>query len=107
MKIETKDKIVQRVLKKMDERSKLGQNKYGSTMHDEITTNKKDLRDFLIDVQEELMDALLYLEASRACLQEEIEECYCNDKFEPVVGEDYDDDRYWKHDSSHPISNYP
>ena len=74
MKIKTKDKIVQRVLKKMDERSLIGQEKYGSTMHDEVSTNKKNLMDFLIDVQEELMDALLYLESSRACLQEEIEE---------------------------------
>ena len=74
MKVKTKDKIVQRVLKKMDERSLIGQAKYGSTMHDEVSTNKKDLRDFLIDVQEELMDALLYLESARACLQEEIED---------------------------------
>ena len=86
MKIKTKDKIVQQVLRKMDERSIIGQEKYGSTMHDEVSTNKKDLRDFLIDVQEELMDALLYIEASRACLQEEIEECYINDKYEPVIG---------------------
>lgn len=74
MKIKTKDKIVQRVLKKMDDRSLVGQEKYGSTMHDEVSTNKKDLRDFLIDVQEELMDALLYIESARACLQEEIED---------------------------------
>ena len=79
MKIKTKDQIVRQVLKKMDERSLIGQEKYGSTMHDEVSTNKKDLRDFLIDVQEELMDALLYLEASKACLQEEIEECYIMD----------------------------
>ena len=58
MKIKTKDQIVRQVLKKMDERSLIGQEKYGSTMHDEVSTNKKDLRDFLVDVQEELMDAL-------------------------------------------------
>ena len=46
MKIQTKDKIVRSVLKKMDERSLIGQKKYGSTMHDEISTNKKDLFDF-------------------------------------------------------------
>ncbi len=93
MKIETKDKIVQRVLKKMDERSLIGQKKYGSTMHDEVSTNKKDLRDFLVDVQEEIMDALLYIESARACLQEEIEECYINDKFEDVKGlEIYDEE---------------
>ena len=53
-------------------------------MHDEVSTNKKDLRDFLTDVQEEIMDALLYIEAAKACLQDEIEECYINDKHEPV-----------------------
>ena len=84
MKIKTKDKIVQQVLRKMDERSLIGQKKYGSTMHDEVSTNKKDLRDFLTDVQEEIMDALLYIEAAKACLQDEIEECYINDKHEPV-----------------------
>ena len=74
MKINTKDKIVRQVLKKMDDRSMIGQKKYGSTMHDEISTNKKDLMAFLIDTQEEIMDALLYIEAARACLQEEIED---------------------------------
>ena len=107
MKIRTKDKIVRDVLKKMDERSLIGQEKYGSTMHDEVSTNKKDLRDFLIDVQEELMDALLYIEASRACLQEEIEECYINDKFEPVSActENCDPNMYCECESDRRMSN--
>ena len=84
MVVKTKDKIVQRVIKKMDERSIIGQEKYGSTMHDEVSTNKKDLMAFLIDTQEEILDALLYIEAAKACLQDEIEECYINDKHEPV-----------------------
>jgi len=74
MQIKTKDKIVQSVLRKMDERSLIGQKKYGQTMQDEIDTGKKDLRAFLIDVQEEIMDALLYIEAAKRCLQDEIEE---------------------------------
>ena len=86
--IKTKDKIVQQVLAKMDARSLEGQKKYGSTMHDEVSTNKKDLRDFLVDVQEEIMDALLYIEAAKACLQEEIEELYIKDRFEPVKIQD-------------------
>lgn len=72
MKIKTKDKIVLSVLKKMDERSLIGQKKYGSTMYDEISTNKKDLLAFIIDIQEELMDSLLYLEAAKAALKDEI-----------------------------------
>jgi len=74
MKIRTEDKIVQAVLGKMDERSLIGQKKYGATMMDEIEGQKKDLNRFLIDVQEELMDALLYIEAAKRCLQDEIEE---------------------------------
>ena len=74
MKIKTEDKIVQQVLRKMDERSLIGQKKYGATMMQEIEGQEKDLGRFLIDVQEELMDALLYIEAAKRCLQDEIEE---------------------------------
>ena len=74
MKIETKDEIVLKVLKKMDERSLVGQEKYGATMMEEIEGEEKDLNRFLIDVQEELMDALLYIEAAKRCLSDEIEE---------------------------------
>jgi hypothetical protein len=74
MQIKTKDKIVQRVLRKMDERSLVGQEKYGQTMQNEIDTGKKDLHMFLTDVQEEIMDALLYIEAAKRCLQDEVEE---------------------------------
>ena len=75
MKINTKDQIVQAVLKKMDERSLVGQKKYGATMMEEIIGQKKDLNRFLNDVQEEIMDTLLYIEAAKRCLQDEVEEC--------------------------------
>jgi len=78
MKINTKDKIVLSVLKKMDQRSIIGQQKYGATMMQEIEGQKKDLNRFLVDVQEELMDALLYIEAAKRCLQDEIEEAMIN-----------------------------
>ena len=74
MKIRTNDAIVQAVLRKMDERSLIGQKKYGATMMQEIEGQEKDLNRFLIDVQEELMDALLYIEAAKRCIQDEIEE---------------------------------
>ena len=74
MKIKTQDKIVQQVLRKMDERSLIGQKKYGATMMQEIEGQEKYLNRFLVDVQEELMDALLYIEAAKRCLQDEIEE---------------------------------
>jgi len=78
MKIKTQDKIVQQVLRKMDERSLIGQKKYGATMMQEIEGQEKDLNRFLVDVQEELMDALLYIEAAKRCLQDEIEEVAYN-----------------------------
>jgi hypothetical protein len=78
MKINTKDKIVQSVLRKMDDRSLVGQKKYGQTMQDEIETGKKDLHMFLTDVQEEIMDALLYIEAAKRCLNDEIEDAMLN-----------------------------
>ena len=74
MQFKTKDKIVQAVLRKMDERSIIGQEKYGATMMEEIEGQVKDLDRFLVDVQEEIMDALLYIEAARRCLTDEIEE---------------------------------
>ena len=58
----------------MDERSIIGQEKYGATMLEEIEGQVKDLDRFLVDVQEEIMDALLYIEAARRCLTDEIEE---------------------------------
>ena len=78
MQIETKDEIVQTVLKKMDQRSLTGQKKYGATMMEEIKGEDKDLNRFIIDVQEEMMDAILYLEAAKRCLQDEIEEVAYN-----------------------------
>ena len=74
MNINTKYEIVLAVLKKMDQRSMIGQKKYGATMMQEIEGQEKDLNRFLIDVQEELMDALLYIEAAKRCLTDEIEE---------------------------------
>ena len=70
MKINTEDKIVQAVIAKIDKRSLVGQQKYGQTMDNEITSNKKNLYDFLVDVQEEIMDALLYIEAAKTCINE-------------------------------------
>ena len=84
MRIDTKDEIVLAVLKKMDQRSLIGQEKYGATMMEEIEGQEKDLNRFLIDVQEELMDALLYIEAAKRCLSDEIEEAMLK-RSEPVA----------------------
>ena len=71
MQIKTEDKVVRSVLRKMDERSLVGQAKYGAMMQEEIEGKDKDLLDFLTDVQEEIMDALLYIEAAKKCLEDE------------------------------------
>ena len=72
--VKTEDRIVQKVIEKIDQRSLVGQKKYGATMMGEIKNEVKDLDRFLIDVQEEIMDALLYIQAAKACLTDEIEE---------------------------------
>jgi len=72
--VKTDDRIVQQVIEKIDQRSLVGQKKYGAMMIEEVIDKKKDLNDFLTDVQEEIMDALLYIQAARACLRDEIEE---------------------------------
>jgi hypothetical protein len=94
MKIETKDEIVLAVLKKMDERSIIGQEKYGATMMEEIVGQKKDLNRFLVDVQEELMDALLYIEAAKRCLKDEVEETLLNQRMDIIGQNGNDGDHY-------------
>jgi hypothetical protein len=47
-------------------------------MMEEIEGEKKDLNRFLVDVQEELMDALLYIEAAKRCLENEVEDLWIN-----------------------------
>ena len=76
--VKTDDRIVQQVIEKIDQRSLVGQAKYGAMMMEEVEGKDKDLNDFLIDVQEEIMDALLYIQAARACLRDEVEECMLN-----------------------------
>ena len=94
MRIKTEDKIVQAVLKKMDERSLIGQKKYGATMMQEIEGQEKDLNRFLIDVQEELMDALQYIEAAKRCLTDEIEEAMLNRM--NIIGQNGNDGLHYK-----------
>jgi hypothetical protein len=76
--VKTKDKIVEQVIEKIDQRSLIGQKKYGAMMMEEVEGKDKDLNDFLTDVQEEIMDALLYIQAARHCLRDEVEECMIN-----------------------------
>jgi hypothetical protein len=53
-----KDKIVEQVIDKFKERSERGLEKYGTTLDD----NNLPFDEWLTHLQEELMDAVVYLE---------------------------------------------
>ena len=69
-----RDPVVQNVCVKFLDRSNVGYEKYGRTLHDERTGKHKDLAGYLNDIQEELMDAVLYIQAAREELQDLSEE---------------------------------
>jgi hypothetical protein len=60
-----RDPVVETVVDKFVTRSDVGYAKYGRTLHDERTGKHKDLAGYLNDVQEELMDAILYIQAAK------------------------------------------
>ena len=73
-KIMFRDPVVERVVDKFVGRSNVGFDKYGTTLQDERTMKMKGLVKYLNDVQEELMDAILYIQAARDELQDLSEE---------------------------------
>ena len=72
--IEFRDPVVERVVDKFVSRSDLGFAKYGRTLDSERTGGHKDLFGYLNDVQEELMDAILYLQAAKEEVSYMVEE---------------------------------
>ena len=60
------DKIVENVLAKYRQRSEVGIAKYGTTLDE----NKATLIEWLTHLQEELMDATLYIEKLKSDLNE-------------------------------------
>jgi hypothetical protein len=73
--IRFRDPVVERVVDKFVKRSDLGFEKYGRTLHGERTGGHKDLAGYLNDVQEELMDAILYIQTAREELAEKDDLC--------------------------------
>ena len=69
-----RDPVVERVVSKFISRSDVGFAKYGTTLHDERTLKMKGLQKYLNDIREELMDAVLYIQAARDELQDLSEE---------------------------------
>ena len=74
------DPVVRNVVDKFVSRSDVGFAKYNSTLDDERRLKMKSLQGYLNDVQEELMDAVLYIQAARDELQDLNEESLI-DKF--------------------------
>ena len=75
-----RDPVVRKVCDKLVQRSDVGFAKYGSTLDDERRLKMKNLQGYLNDVQEELMDAVLYIQSARDELQDLNEESLV-DKF--------------------------
>ena len=66
--------VVRHVCDKFVKRSDVGYEKYGSTLDDERRFKMKGLQKYLNDIQEELMDAVLYIQAAREELRDLSEE---------------------------------
>ena len=84
--VDFRDPVVERVVDKFVERSDVGFKKYGTTLEDERRIKMKDLHKYLNDIQEELMDAVLYIQSARDELQDLSEEAliskYNDDDYE-------------------------
>jgi len=61
-----KDKVVERVVSKYNKRSEMGIEKYNTTLE----KNNLKLKEWLVHLQEELMDATLYIEKSLSKLND-------------------------------------
>ena len=91
-----RDAVVSRVCDKFVDRSNEGYRKYGRTLDEERTGGHKDLLGYLNDIQEELMDAILYIQTAR---EELVDRDY--EKRMNVIGQNgndglhYDDDNFY------------
>ena len=90
--IKFRDPVVERVVDKFVSRSDIGFAKYGTTLEDERRIKMKDLQKYLNDVQEELMDAILYIQSARDELQdlheESLIEKFNEDEYEERISQE-------------------
>ena len=86
-KIIFRDPVVERVVDKFVSRSDVGYDKYGTTLQEERTMKMKSLQKYLNDIQEELMDAVLYIQAARDELQDMSEEALIERCKDDVYGQ--------------------
>ena len=85
-----RDPVVKNVVDKFVSRSDVGYEKYGNTLDDERRFKMKDLAGYLNDIQEELMDAILYIQTAREELAEQKPEY--NPPLAYILASDYDDE---------------
>ena len=85
-----RDPIVENVCDKFLRRSDVGYEKYGRTLHDERTGKHKDLLGYLNDIQEELMDAILYIQTAREEMMEQMQNQRMN-----VIGQNGNDGQHY------------
>ena len=87
-----RDPVVERVVDKFVSRSDIGFAKYGTTLEDERRLKMKGLQKYLNDIQEELMDAVLYIQAARDELQdlheESLIEKFNEDEYEKRISQE-------------------
>tara|TARA_R110000765_G_scaffold157377_1_gene260654 strand:+ start:7 stop:249 length:243 start_codon:yes stop_codon:yes gene_type:complete len=69
-----RDKIIERVINKIKARSDVGFKKYGVTLKDD----DQSLEVWLTHIQEELMDAVNYIEKAKEVLGDEIDHVILN-----------------------------
>ena len=86
--INFRDAVVEHVVDKFVDRSNFGYAKYGRTLDAERRGKHKDLLGYLNDVQEELMDAILYLQAAREEMKDQLDQL--NKRFDDSSQEGYD-----------------
>ena len=86
-----RDPIVENVCDRFLRRSDVGYEKYGRTLHDERTGKHKDLLGYLTDIQEELMDAILYIQTAREEMFEQMENQRMN-----IIGQNGNDGEHYE-----------
>jgi hypothetical protein len=64
--LSSKDSIVEAVIKKFNDRSEAGKQKYGTT----LDRNDLSIKDWINHMQEELMDAILYLQKMKTLIED-------------------------------------
>ena len=87
-----RDPVVERVVDKFVSRSDVGYEKYGTTLHEERTTKLKGLFKYINDIQEKLMDAILYIQAAKEEIQDLSEEALIK-KYEYINNIEVDEER--------------